>query len=124
MYRKWHSGVGAVDRAAGGTDEVLGVEVAAGLQNVQKAGDVSVHVSLWVFQRVTHTGLSRQVNDSIRPVFFKRGVNARLIFEVQTQIGEARVIGHSRQAGFLDIYVVVVVEVIHSDNLVAARQQA
>src|SRR5690554_6299603 len=124
VYRKRHGGIGTVHRAAGGVDQMLGAEVAAGFQNVQKAGDVGVHIGLGVDQRVTHTGLGSQVDDPVGPVFFKGRIKGGFIFQVQAQIGEARVVGDSGQAGFFDVHIVVVVEVIHPDNVVAALQQA
>jgi len=60
-----HGGVFAVNRAGGCVYQVFHGMGAAGLEDVEGAGDVGVDVGLGVGEGVPHAGLGRQVNDVV-----------------------------------------------------------
>ena len=63
VYRKWQVRVGAIDRARRGKDEMIGSTMAAALENVEKAGEIGVEISVRVLQGVANAGLRREMHD-------------------------------------------------------------
>src|ERR1700730_3113642 len=63
VYRKWQVRVGAIDRARRGKDEMLGSTMASALENVEKAGEIGVQISVRILQGVANAGLRREMHD-------------------------------------------------------------
>ncbi len=117
-------GIGAVDRAARSVDQVLDPVVAAALQDVGEAGQVGVHIGHRVLDGVTDPGLGGEVDDPLRPVPRKGLGDGGSVVDVDAQFPVAVVFEGAREPGLLQPHVVVVVEVVDSDDLVAARQES
>lgn len=94
----------------------------AALENVERAGDVGVHVGVGVGQRVAHTGLGGQVHHPVRGSI-KGRIECRAVGQITPHQLEADLAIQPNDPGFLQGRVVVVVEVVEPHNLVAPVEQ-
>jgi hypothetical protein len=124
VHREGQRGVGPIDGAAGGVDQVRDPHVPAALQDVQEGDDVRVDVGVGVGQRVAHPRLRGQVDHAVEPSPAEQLGDGGALGEVQLAEAEARVPPQLRQPRLLEGDVVVVVEAVDPDEVVAARQQA
>ena len=124
LDRERQLAVGTVDRARRGIDQVLDAVVAAGLEDVHEADDVAFNVGVRVLQRVAHAGLGGEIDHALRPEVGEREVHRVTVLERGALETEVRMWRQSRQARFLQARIVVVVEVVVAQHLVATRKQA
>jgi DNA-directed RNA polymerase subunit RPC12/RpoP len=103
---------------------VLDAVVAAALQHVHRADDVAVDVGVRVLDGVTHTGLGGEVHHALHTGACKQCGHRRTILQRVTVATEPRVRGQLRESRLLQTDVIVVVDVVHTDDLVTARKQA
>ena len=118
--RKRHGGVGTINAGAAGVNQMLDTMVTAPFEDVSKPNDVAVDVSKWVVDGVTHASLGRQVDHPLWLVCGEAVFNGLSICQVDSQM---RVIGmaiKTRQTGFFDGRVVVVVVVVNTNDHIAA----
>ena len=97
--------------------------VAAALQDIHEPDQVAVHVGMWVLQRVTDAGLGRQMDHHLRLGVRKQLLDGRAVRQIRFDKAEARPPCEQRQAIVLEPHVVVVVQVIQPDDLVALIEQ-
>ncbi|CZR10455.1 hypothetical protein SAMN05216375_1463 [Trichococcus ilyis] len=43
--------------------------MSVGFQNIEESNNIALHIDIWIFNRVTHSGLSSQVHYNIRSIF-------------------------------------------------------
>jgi len=118
-----HEGVGPVDGAGGGEDEVLDALVAAALEDIHEARDVTVNVGVGVFEGVTDAGLGGHVQDDVEEVVLEERVHTVAVFDVQFREREFLVLPQDAEPGPLEPDVVVVVQVVDADNGLAVLQE-
>ena len=75
-------------------------------------------------QRIAHAGLRRQVDHHVETFVGKQLRDRRAIFQSSPHKAEAGVFLQQRQAGLFEADVVVVVQVVQADHLIAPFQQA
>ena len=97
--RKGHAGVGAIDGAGRGKDQVLDVTVPAPLKNVQETHNVGVNVRMGVFQGIANARLGRQVHNRVKFLSGKEVLHGRPVSQVYVDVGEGRVRGQPIQTG-------------------------
>jgi len=102
---------------------MLHAMVAAAFQDVAEADQVGVDIGGRVLQRVAHPGLGGQVDHALRLVLAEHPLHRLAVADVHALLGEALVILDPRQPRLLQRHVVVVVQVVDADDLVAAFQQ-
>ena len=102
---------------------MLDAVVTAALQHVQRAGQVAVGVGVRVLDRVAHARLRREVHDALERALREQRLHGRAVGEVDPLEPESLLRLEPREAGLLERGVVVRVEVVEADDLVAARQQ-
>ena len=103
---------------------MLHAAVAAAFEHVHEADDVAVDVGVRVLQRIAHAGLRGEVDHAVEATGLEELRHARTVGHVELDEAEALVRRQPRQPGLLEADVVVVVEVVEADDLIAARQQA
>jgi len=119
----------AVDRAARGVDQAADLVVAAQFEDVGEGLHVVAHELVRMVDRVPHTGLGREVahpglraGDAADEVV--EGVLQGLpVADVGTHQAEVGLLLEDRVAPLLELGVVVRIEVVVADHLVAALKQ-
>ena len=105
---------------------------AAAFQQVHKAEHIALHIGAWVFQRIAHPGLPREVDDHVEAVGLEQRFQPVLIFEVHFHEAEAFVLftrhfhavgrfpAHAEfcQTGLLELRGIIVVQLVESDDVV------
>ena len=76
-----------------------------------------------ILERVTHAGLRGQVDHARKFLAREQRLHAALVGEIHLHEAEFRLPLEDGEARALQVRVVVVVEVVEPDDLVAARQQ-
>ena len=122
VHREGHGGVGAVDAAAARVREVLHALVAAGLEHVGEADEVALDVGVRVGERVADARLGGQVDDALGAGGGR--VDGGRVGEVFADVAVAGVPGEPLEARLLEADVVVVVDDVEADDLVAAGEEA
>src|SRR5438552_9883158 len=102
---------------------MLNASVPAAFENVQKTDDIAIDVRVGILERIAHAGLSRQMNDAIRWFALEDIFHSFPVGNVDLNEVETVVLGEPRQSCLLQGNVVVVVEVVQPENIVAAREQ-
>ena len=93
------------------------------LQDVQEGDHVGVQVGVRVGDGVAHARLGRKVDDARRGEFFEQGLRGAAVGEVDFLEAESGLAFEPSQACALEHRVVVVVQVVHADDLVPPGQQ-
>ena len=90
---------------------------------MQRADDVGVDVGMRVFHPVADPRLSGEVNDPLRPRLGEQPLHTRAVGEVQLVEGEALAPLKLAEARLLQLNVIVGIEIIEADNLIAPVEQ-
>ena len=114
---KWHLRVGTINTAGGRIDQVSHLLAAAGFKQVQKTDHVTVNVSPWILQRVPHAGLGSQVDHLLKTMLLEKRLQRLFLQEVELLELESRRAIKLCKPILFQLGIVVIVEVIDSDNL-------
>ena len=98
--------------------------VAAAFEHVDEADQIAVDIGVRIQDGVADAGLGGQVDHLVEFLGGEQRFHAGAISDIQFDEAELRVCSQPLQAGFLELDVVIVVQVVEADHLVAARQQA
>jgi len=96
----------------------------AAFQDVDETDEVAVGIRMRMGQRVTHSRLGRQVHHPLHTLLGKQRGGGRRVGDVEPLETKAGMPAELRQAVFFQLGIVVVVEVVDSNDFVAPRQQA
>ena len=124
--RERRLGDAAVDRAGAGVDDVLQRgQFAAELQEHHLAHHIGLHVGVGIDQGVAHSGLGREMDDPGDRSALRRDRRGHglAVGDVGAGEGEARVWLQQGEPRFLEAHVVVVVQIVHAEDALAAREQ-
>ncbi len=97
--------------------------VAAAFQHVQRAGQVAVGVGVRILDRVAHARLRREVHDAPDAPIREQRIHRLAVREVDPLEPELFLRPQPREPRLLERRVVVRIEVVEADHLVAAREQ-
>ena len=95
----------------------------ASLQDMQEADEIRVDVAVRIFERVAHARLGGQIDDPLGLVLGEKTFNRGAIRQIAFHKLEILMGLQARKAGLLQIDVVIVIEVVEADDVVAARKQ-
>ncbi len=98
--------------------------VAAGLEDIDEADQVALHVGARILDGIAHAGLGRQMHHALRPEAGKRGIHRGAVGELGALMRVSGMRRELRQPGFLQGGVVVVVVVVEAVDDVTAGQQS
>ncbi len=124
LYRERHGFVGTIDRAAGCIHQVLNLVITAALEDVQKAGEIGIRVSVGVLDGVAHTRLGGHVTDALGLVGAKQLFHGLPVGNVLADFRKTAIVPQTIQPGFFQAGIVIVVHVIHANHVIAALKQA
>src|SRR2546423_8902953 len=102
---------------------MLAAIVTASLKNVDKAFDVRIDIGMGVFERVTNARLGCEMNNDGKTMLREKRFHRRAIGQIQLHKTEIRMTPENFEAGFLEFWIVVVVDDIKPDDSAAGRQQ-
>ena len=94
-----------------------------GFQNIHKAHKIRIDVSLRIGQRVPDSRLRGQVDDAIKAMCFKQSIDPVAIFEGELLKAESGTTFQLSQSVELELWLIVVVEIVEADHGVATLQQ-
>src|SRR6185437_10747552 len=97
--------------------------VTAAFENIGEADKIGIHVGIRVDQRIAHARLRGEMHDMRKPVLGKQCGHAVAVGEVELDETEARMPGKLREAGILQLRIVISVQVIKADNGTTAFQE-
>ncbi len=95
----------------------------AAFEDVREAHQVAVHVGVGVDQRVAHAGLGGHVGDLVETLRVKQCLHPVAVGQIKSHEAEIVTAFQLRQPVALELRVVVVIDVVQPNDLVAARQQ-
>src|SRR5205807_6842945 len=110
-------------RAGRCENEMLDSVVPAAFQDVLKSENVRVDVCVWVDDRVAHPGLRREMNDACGTVFTEELLHRVGIGDVNVCERERVMILELRETRFLQVGIVIGVEIVETDDAFAALEQ-
>ena len=97
--------------------------VAAALQDAQEARDIRIDIGVRIDQRVTDTGLCGEMDHPVWLVLGEQSINGDAILQTGLDESEAGARRQFRKPGLLQCHVIVGIEIVEADDLVAAVQQ-
>jgi hypothetical protein len=102
---------------------MLHAVVATALEHVQRADDVAVHVAVRILLGVPNTGLCREVDDPIEARLGKEPIHPGAVREIELGEAEALLRQEAIEPRLLELRVVVRIQVVEPDDLIAAVEQ-
>ncbi len=115
--------VGAVHRTRRRVDQMLDAAVTARFEDVDEADEIGFDIRVRILDRVAHAGLRGEIDDALRLEFRERFFDGGAIFERRFHEPKARMRREPRETRFFQLHVVIGVEVVEAEHLIAARQQ-
>ena len=102
---------------------MLDAMVAAAFEHIGEANQIAVDIGMGVFDRIAHPGLRGQMHDAVELVHCKQRGHAGTVGHVELDEIKAGLGRQTRQPVMLERRVVIVVQIIQADHLIAACQQ-
>src|SRR6266480_2067748 len=91
--------------------------VPAAFQNIDKAFEIGIDVSVRMIDEVAHAGLGREVDHHPKAVFCEQRSHQRTIREVGLQETEPQIRAQDLQPCQLQRRIIVTVEIVHADDV-------
>ena len=98
--------------------------MAAGFQHIDETDQIGIDVGVGILDRIAHPGLGRQIHHPPRSVVGEGFGQHRPIFQAGPRLGKTGINLQAGQPRPLQIHVVVIVQIVETDDFVAALQQA
>src|ERR1700686_1802517 len=95
----------------------------ASFQNVDKAFEICVDVSMRMIDRMAYASLSRKVEDHRKPIFCKQRSYLRAVRKIGLREAEPCILAQEIQSSLLQRGIIVTVETVQADNITAFSQQ-
>lgn len=95
----------------------------ASLQNIDEAFEIGVRIGVRILQRVSDTGLGSQMHDNRKPKLFERRLHSRSVGKIELQKPKCGILLEKVKARQLERRIVVVVEIVETDDRLAGFQQ-
>jgi hypothetical protein len=97
--------------------------VTASLEHMEGAGKIAINVCMRIEQRVPHASLRTEVNDPLETRFAKESFHPMPIGKVELDEPESWLTFENGEPGFLQLDVIVLVQVIEPNDLIAPLQK-
>src|SRR5438874_267221 len=102
---------------------MLDADVARRFEHVEKSGDVAVGVCVRRLERVADAGLRGEMNDARRALALEQARKGIAIGDVGELETESRRLLEDREPRALERRIVVLVEIVDAEDVVAAREE-
>ena len=96
---------------------------AAALEHMQKSGDVALHVDVRIADGMAHARLRGQMYDRAELVAVEKLLHGLPIGDIELVESKAALSLENGESRRLELRIVVVVEIVDPDHLIAAREQ-
>ncbi|MNR13410.1 hypothetical protein D3C85_1298170 [compost metagenome] len=103
---------------------MLGAMVPTGFEHIEETHQVRLPIDIRIVQRVAHPGLGGQVHHLGKSVLLKQADQGRFVDDVHFPETKTRQSLQHLEACLLEFHVVVVVEVVDTDDLLTLAAQA
>ena len=97
--------------------------VPAPLENIGEAGQVGIHIGMWMIDRITHAGLCRQMRHGLETAIVEQRGDGLAIRKIDAHEIEARILPQDVQPRLLQRRVVIAVEIVETHDVPALSQQ-
>jgi hypothetical protein len=101
---------------------VLDAAMPASFEDVGKAKEITIDVGLRILNGISHAGLGRQVDNDIEAFFHEQRLHSVPVGQVETGEGKPG-IRELSQTIFLQPHVVIIIEIVEPDDLVATLKK-
>jgi len=98
--------------------------VPATFKNIGKSDQIAVDIGHRVLQRIPNAGLRGQVYDTVKFFCGKQRCHLLPIGDIHLDESEVRIFAEVAEATLLQIDVVIIVEIVDANDLIASLQQA
>src|SRR4051812_29373090 len=115
---------GPVDRTRRGVDEVAYLALPAPFQHVQKAGEVGVPIGMGIVDGIAHACLGGKMDYSVEAVVRKKIVDVDGRRNIQQLERKRFFLPESIEPGFLEAYLIVIVQIVDADDLIASVEKS
>src|SRR5471030_1539094 len=95
----------------------------ASFQDIDKAFEIGIHVSMGMIDRMAHAGLSRKMDHRGEPMLCKQSRHWRTIRKIGLHETEPRIVAQNIQPRLLQCRVIISVETVQTGNVAAFGQQ-
>src|SRR6267154_265634 len=119
-----HVRVRPVHRTGGCVHQVLDAVMAASLDDVQKAGYIAGDIDVRIFDRIAHARLSGEMDYAAEVLRREQGLDAAAIDQIALDEAKLLVPLQYIEPRSFEARIVVIVQVIEPDYLIAARKQS
>src|SRR5579871_2850164 len=103
---------------------MLDAVMAAALEHVERADHIAVDVAVRMGERVAHTGLSAEMHDALELLALEQIAHALPVREIPAHEAKAPMGMQALETSLLEGRIVVIVEIVETDHLIAALEQA
>ena len=111
-----HFFVGTIDTGGAGVHQMLHRTMPACLQNVVKADDIGLDISIRIGDGIANTRLGRQVHHHLRMEFFKNIRNQNFICQIPLDKLETGILGQFCQTILFQSNIVVIIDTVQANN--------
>ena len=103
---------------------MLNLVVSAPFEDIHESDKVGIHIGVGILDGIPHTRLGRQMHDPFRLVLGEKRFHGGPVSHILADLGKASLAGEALQPGFLQVHIVVIVDVIHANDFIAPIEQA
>ena len=103
---------------------MLHLMMAAAFENINEADQIAINVSVRILDRIANASLRSEMDDFVEAFFGKQFLHPGTVGHIKFDKAEAGQGSQAFEAVFLERNLVVIVEIVEADNLIAACQQA
>ena len=96
----------------------------ASFEHIHETHQIALHISIRIFQRVAHAGLCGEVKHAFRAHFGEQLLKRIAVGDVRLNKSETGMCVELREPGLLEARIVVIIQVVNADHLMAFCQQS
>jgi hypothetical protein len=98
--------------------------VPAPFKDVHETNEVGVHIGVRILDGIPDTRLGRQVHYPLGFVLGEKGFHGSAVSHILTDFGKTGFVGQAFQPRFLQVNIVVIIDVINANDFIAPIKQA
>ena len=124
MFAKRHRRITTIDRRGTRIHQMRNFMMPAPLKDVHKSLQVRINISMWIFQRIAHTGLRRQMNNMIRLFSGEQSFHYSAVSNIPLDEGKFSFGQKTIQTRLLQGHIIIIIHIVDTDDRITTRQQS